>query len=251
MPYGGSLTRCRPAAAAEWDLHGRSFSRCFRAHARPGPRGLRNPGRARDSIEMMPFSSGWLSPSRTWRRNSGRSCSNRITWWAGETFPGSARHAWRGAPRPGRACASAHAPYRPNRGRLLSRTRPRGGQVGDLGAPELVFARKAMDVKARAADPLAFHDGRPMPRVGHVPGQIVARLATTEDEHVHTLRLRRDDLLAGALSKPPKYLATSRRESGVCNTLEGRCHPGRHHVRHGKGFARGSGQLLQPDISRK
>jgi hypothetical protein len=79
-------------------------------------------------------------------------------------------------------------------------------QVGDLGTPDLVFARETVDVGARAADPVAFHDGRPLPGVGHVPGQIFARLATAEDENVHPFRLSHDTLLAGAASEMPEQL---------------------------------------------
>jgi hypothetical protein len=50
-----------------------------------------------------------------------------------------------------------------------------------------------------------------MPGVGHVPGQIFTRLATTEDEYVHPFRLSHDDLLAGAISDSPEHPATSRR----------------------------------------
>jgi hypothetical protein len=50
----------------------------------------------------------------------------------------------------------------------------------------LVFAREAIDVRARAADPLAFHGGRPLPGLGQMPRQICARLATAEDEHIHS-----------------------------------------------------------------
>jgi hypothetical protein len=78
--------------------------------------------------------------------------------------------------------------------------RPEGGraadQVGDLRAPDLIFAREAIDVGARAADQQAFHDGRPMPGVGHVPRQIFARLAAAEHEDVKPFRLRHEALLA-------------------------------------------------------
>ena len=77
-------------------------------------------------------------------------------------------------------------------------------QIGDFGAPDLVFARETVDVRARAADPLAFHDGRPMPGVGHVPRQIFAPLATAEDENVNPFRLSHDHLLAGAVFEMPE-----------------------------------------------
>jgi hypothetical protein len=88
-PHGGSLTRGQPAAAAAWDLHWRDFSRCLRAHARPGQIGLRNPGRTRDCIRITLSSSGCRKTSRTWRRHAGRTSRQRTPWWASDTSPGS------------------------------------------------------------------------------------------------------------------------------------------------------------------
>jgi hypothetical protein len=55
---------------------------------------------------------------------------------------------------------------------------------GDLGAPDLDFAREAIDVGARAANQLAFHDGCTISGVGHVLGQLIARCAAAENEDV-------------------------------------------------------------------
>jgi hypothetical protein len=87
--------------------------------------------------------------------------------------------------------------HHPERGRAVH-------QLGDLRAPDLVFARETVDVRARAADPLAFHDGRPLRGVGHVPRQVFARLATAEDENVYSFRLSHDDLLACTLFDMPE-----------------------------------------------
>src|SRR5262249_3977566 len=55
-------------------------------------------------------------------------------------------------------------------------------QIRDLGAPDLVLAREAVDVRASAADPSALHDGSPVAGSSEVPGHVLAALAATEDE---------------------------------------------------------------------
>jgi hypothetical protein len=91
--------------------------------------------------------------------------------------------------------------YRPERRRAAD-------QIGDLGAPDLVLAREAIGVGARAADQLAFHDGRPISGVGQVPGQMFARLATAEDEHVKPFRLSHEALLARRVVRRCRGLRT-------------------------------------------
>jgi hypothetical protein len=79
--------------------------------------------------------------------------------------------------------------HRPERGRAVD-------QVGDLRAPDFVLARETVGVWARAPNQLAFHDGRTMSGLCHVPGQIFARLATAENDDVIRFRLSHGDLLA-------------------------------------------------------
>src|SRR6266446_1135263 len=57
-------------------------------------------------------------------------------------------------------------------------------QVCHFGAPDLVLARKAVDVGARAPDVPAFHDGGPTPGPGQVPGQELAARSAAQDEVV-------------------------------------------------------------------
>jgi len=61
-------------------------------------------------------------------------------------------------------------------------------QRRDLRAPDLVLARKTVDVRTGAADPSPFHDDGAAPRLGHVPRQVLAALATAEDEDVNAFR---------------------------------------------------------------
>src|SRR6516225_11102127 len=62
-------------------------------------------------------------------------------------------------------------------------------QVGDLCAPDLVFAGKAVGIRAGAADQFALDDGGAVPRLGHLPSQNFAAYSTAEDEHVIAFRL--------------------------------------------------------------
>src|SRR6266508_3914444 len=75
-------------------------------------------------------------------------------------------------------------------------------QVGDFRAPDLVLAGEAVDIRAGAADPAAFHHGRPAPGVRHVPGQILAALATAKDEDIKPFRLGHAYLLVRASELP-------------------------------------------------
>ena len=56
-------------------------------------------------------------------------------------------------------------------------------QVGDLCAPNLVLAGKAVGVRAGAADQFALDDGGATPRLGHVPSQQFAACSAAKDEH--------------------------------------------------------------------
>jgi hypothetical protein len=62
-------------------------------------------------------------------------------------------------------------------------------------APDLVLAGQAVGVGTGTADQLAFNDGGAMPGFGHVPGQIFAAFAATEDEHFKVFRLGHFQLL--------------------------------------------------------
>ena len=68
-------------------------------------------------------------------------------------------------------------------------------QVRDLGAPDFVLAGQAVDVRARAADPFPFHDGRTVPCLGQVPGQELAARAAAQDQDFIALWLRHACLL--------------------------------------------------------
>src|SRR6516162_8192653 len=72
-------------------------------------------------------------------------------------------------------------------------------QVGDLCAPNLVLAGKAVGVRAGAADQFALDDGGATPRLGHVPSQQFAACSATKDQHFKTFRLGHLQLLAMAL----------------------------------------------------
>jgi hypothetical protein len=68
-------------------------------------------------------------------------------------------------------------------------------EIGNFRAPNLVLAGQAVGVRTGTADQLAFNDGRAVPRFGHVPGQIFAAFATTDDEHFKVFRLGHFQLL--------------------------------------------------------
>src|SRR4029077_14345954 len=59
---------------------------------------------------------------------------------------------------PGRTCRQAEL------GRVVN-------QVHDLGAPDLVLAGQAVDIRTGAADPFSLYDGRTPARGGQVPGK--------------------------------------------------------------------------------
>jgi hypothetical protein len=118
------------------------FPRCLRAHARPGQLALRDPGRSRDSLYMMPFSRGYRKTSRTWRLNSGSSSKNKTPWCASDTSLGTgtwpppirptSEMVWCGA-RQGRVVTTAvRPPVRPaTRGRRWSQApRPASAPAG-------------------------------------------------------------------------------------------------------------------------
>jgi hypothetical protein len=63
-------------------------------------------------------------------------------------------------------------------------------QVCYFCAPDFVLAGQTVDVRAGAADPFPFHDGRPVSQPGHVPGQVLTAFSTAQDEDFITLRLR-------------------------------------------------------------
>src|SRR5207253_2988777 len=83
------------------------------------------------------------------------------------------------------ALALPHAPYvdrrrarhHPERRRVVD-------QVRHFGAPDLVLARKAVEVGARAPDVPAFHHGGPTPGPGQVPRQELAARSAAQDEVV-------------------------------------------------------------------
>src|SRR5262249_33694185 len=54
---------------------------------------------------------------------------------------------------------------------------------------EAVACAEAIDIRAGAADPAAFHHGSPVPGVRHMPGQIFAALATAKNEDIKPFRL--------------------------------------------------------------
>ena len=60
----------------------------------------------------------------------------------------------------------------------------------------LVLARKAIDVRAGATDPLALDDGRSPAGLGQVPRQQLPALPAAQHQNLHPLRLRHDRLLA-------------------------------------------------------
>ncbi len=76
-------------------------------------------------------------------------------------------------------------------------------QRGHLGAPDLVLAREAVDVGARAADVAALHHGRAPTGLGQVPGQVLARRAAAEDEDVEPFGRHAGLLVIPMASSPP------------------------------------------------
>src|SRR5262249_16760483 len=61
-------------------------------------------------------------------------------------------------------------------------------EVRDVRAPYLVLARHAVDVRARAADPLALDDRRAPTRSSQVPCEQLPTLSTAHDERVVPFR---------------------------------------------------------------
>src|SRR5947199_7937607 len=59
---------------------------------------------------------------------------------------------------------------------------------------DLVLAGHAIDVGTGATNPASLHDGRPPPRLRHVPGQELAACATAKNQDFKSLRLRPDYL---------------------------------------------------------
>src|SRR5262245_3665537 len=57
-------------------------------------------------------------------------------------------------------------------------------EIRDSRAGNLVLARHASDVGARAADPSALHDRRSSPRCRQMPGDELATGSTAEDESI-------------------------------------------------------------------
>src|SRR5437899_5492565 len=55
---------------------------------------------------------------------------------------------------------------------------------------DLVLAWHAIDVVTVATNPASLHDGRPPPRLRHVPGQELAACATAKNQDFKSLRLR-------------------------------------------------------------
>src|SRR5437867_10054876 len=55
---------------------------------------------------------------------------------------------------------------------------------------DLVLAGHAIDVGTGATNPASLHDGRPPPRLRHVPGQELAACATAKNQDFKSLRLR-------------------------------------------------------------
>lgn len=107
--------------------------------------------------------------------------------------------------------------------------------LGHLGAPDLVLAPHAIDVRARAADPPALDDGRPIAALAHVPGQELACLTAAQHQNFNPFIVRHDDtsssfakacwaLLVGeARRAPSSALARIVRFYRVmANTFEGR-----------------------------
>ena len=61
-------------------------------------------------------------------------------------------------------------------------------QIDDPGAPDLVLAREAGDVRAGAADPSSFHHDRTVPRFRHVPGHELAADSAAQHENFDFFR---------------------------------------------------------------
>jgi hypothetical protein len=60
-----------------------------------------------------------------------------------------------------------------------------------------------------------------------------------------SLRTRVKNVVTRAATGAPSHAL---REKGLCNTLEGDCHPGRPNAMDGKEFTRGEGRLSEPDM---
>lgn len=61
-------------------------------------------------------------------------------------------------------------------------------QIGDFGAPDNVLAGKAIDIRARSADPSPFDDDVLLLGFAKMPGQALAGLAASDDEIFDGLR---------------------------------------------------------------
>src|SRR5262249_27962292 len=96
-------------------------------------------------------------------------------------------------------------------------------QVGDPGAPDLVLAGQAVDVRAGAADPFPLHDGRPAPRAGQVPGQELAARTAAQDEDLIAWGLRHTSLLS--VSRPPVQETVPRQRRSLRRAFPGRSVP--------------------------
>jgi hypothetical protein len=73
-------------------------------------------------------------------------------------------------------------------------------QIGDLRAPNLVLAGKAVDIGAGAANPTA---GRTAPGSRHMPGQIRAAISTAKDKSFKPFRLSHSYLLSSPKRRAP------------------------------------------------
>src|SRR6185437_10696702 len=65
----------------------------------------------------------------------------------------------------------------------------------DTGAPDFVLAWEAVDVRAGATDPTTFDYCRPLAGLCHVPREVLAAFAATDDNHVVSFRFRHRYLL--------------------------------------------------------
>src|SRR5215469_1343110 len=75
-------------------------------------------------------------------------------------------------------------------------------EIGDLGAPDLVLAGKAVRVRARAANQFALNDRGAMTRLRGFPRQEFAGLATSQNNHVEMFGCWHRDLLDPSTTEP-------------------------------------------------
>jgi len=88
--------------------------------------------------------------------------------------------------------------------RHVGRNRTRGAsesvgvmdELGDLGAPDFVLARKTIDVRAGTANPAPFDDHGPLPGLREMPGEVFPTFAASYDHVPVTFRSH--------LGKPPR-----------------------------------------------